>query len=417
VAELRDVFGLNRYANPLSYVVRPIERRFISCLSDNSVVAIVIYGMSKQGKTSLLRHALPEKKHILAQGNRGIDTESIFRAILNKCGIRQEVSQTFGGRGDITAKIGEWFKVKLGAKGEMTREPVAIDIGNADSVAEVLANADDRRIIVIDNFHYINLETQSEISTAIRSFETHGFKFVIIGTWNEEGYLQSHNNDLSGTVREFSFDEWDFADLKSVLDKGLPLLNVSLTGPVRQSLIDRSLKNVALLQELTKDYLTLQRVDATCEPLREFSDVDGVTTVAQDLEERLFNDIVKLLLPVTHIGNPYVGGKSRSWWMLYAFLGGKHGDIVRGMAQDALYKVTTELASKKARELKVNPDDFTMADFMGLLRHHWHQEQTKNQKTPVLAYHDVNRSLVVVDAYTKFVLRTQELRSRMRAAI
>jgi len=126
-------------------------------------------------------------------------------------------------------------------------------------------------------------------------------------------------------VREFSFDQWDFADLKSVLDKGLPLLNVSLTVPDQQSL--------------------------------------------------------------------------------------------RGMAQDALYKLTTELAPKKARELKVNPDDFTMADFMGLLRHHWHQEQTKNQKTPVLAYHDVNRSLVVVDAYTKFVLRTQELRSRMRAAI
>ena len=67
-------------------------------------------------------------------------------------------------------------------------------------------------------------------------------------------------------------------------------------------------------------------------------------------------------------------------------------DPAKGMGQDTLYMLTTELTSKKARALKVDPDDFTMADFMGLLRHHWHQEQTKNQKTPVLAYHDVNRS-------------------------
>src|SRR5262249_8955768 len=64
LAELRDVFGLNRYANPLSYVVRPIENQFISCLTDNSVVVIVVYGMSKQGKTSAAARAAREQAHL-----------------------------------------------------------------------------------------------------------------------------------------------------------------------------------------------------------------------------------------------------------------------------------------------------------------------------------------------------------------
>lgn len=416
MVKLGDVFGLNRFANPLSYVVRPVEEKFIACLSDNSVVVVVVYGMSKQGKTSLLRHALPEPMRISTQGNRGDGVESIFRNLLNKCGIRQEVSRTIGGHGGAAASVG-WFKFSVGAKGEIVREPIAIDISNADSVAAMLATNDPRRVIVIDNFHYLKEETQKELSTAVRSFESYGFKFVIIGTWNEDGYLQSYNNDLAGTVREFSFDEWNFADLKSVLDKGLPLLNVALTGRVQQSLIHRSLNNVALLQELTKEYLGLHGVDAFCRAKRAIGDVDGVTTVASRLEERLFNDIVKLILPVTHVGEAWLDGKSRSWWMLYAFLTGKHEDIVQGMAHEKLYKLTCELAARRAKVLRATVDDFGIPEFMGLLRHHWHEEQTKDQATPVLAYHDLNHSLVIVDAYTKFVLRTQDLRQRMRGAI
>jgi len=130
-----------------------------------------------------------------------------------------------------------------------------------------------------------------------------------------------------------------------------------------------------------------------------------------------FNDVVKLLLPVSRIGSAFVDGKSRSWWILYAFLSGKHEEIVKGTGQDHLYERTDMLAKQRAQKLKVPAEPFPVPEFMNLLRHHWHQEQTKAQGTPALAYHEVNRSLVVVDAYTKFVLRTQELRSRMRRAI
>jgi hypothetical protein len=102
---------------------------------------------------------------------------------------------------------------------------------------------------------------------------------------------------------------------------------------------------------------------------------------------------------------------------LYAFMSGRHEDIVKGMGHEMLYRLTVELADRTAKAMNVSIDGFAMSDFMGLLRHHWHQEQTKGGATPILAYHDLNRSLVVVDAYTKFVLRTQELRRRMRNAI
>jgi hypothetical protein len=416
VVALGDVFGLNRFANPLSYVVRPVEESFKVCLIDNSVVVVVVYGMSKQGKTSLLRHALPDDRRIFAHCNRNDTLQSIFKNLLNKCGIQQDASQTSGVNGEASVGVG-WFKARVGAKNEVVREYFGIDVSNADSVANIIARNDGRRIIVLDNFHYLQERTQKELATAVRSFETCGFKFVIIGTWNEDGYLQSYNNDLAGTVKEFSFEEWNFGDLKSVLDRGFPLLNVALSGPVQQSLIHRSLNNVALLQELTKDYLALQGVGETCATKRVIGDVDGVTTVASQFEERLFKDIVKLLLPITRIGSPWVDGKSRSWWMLYAFLHGKHEDVVRGMPQDALYKMVCDLAAKKGGNGRGNGEPFTVQQFTGLLQHHWHEEQTKDQATPVLAYHDINRSLVVVDAYTKFVLRTQELRQRMRASI
>jgi hypothetical protein len=281
----------------------------------------------------------------------------------------------------------------------------------------VLSKNTETRTIVIDNFHYFSQEVQKELATAIRSFETYGFKFVVIGTWSQSGYLQNFNNDLGSTVREFSFENWSDSELKAVLVKGLDLLGVTLSNSVQQSLVRRSLSNIALLQDLTKDYLQSQGVKERCQPWRTISGVDGVAEVASRREDKEFGDVVKRLRPITVIGNSYVDGRSRSYWMLYAFLTGEHSDIVSGMDQDKLFELTCQLSRNRAAECRETVPPFTMSEFMGLLRHHWHSEQIKSNATPVLAYHEVNRRLIIVDAYTKFVLRTVDLRTKMRSEL
>jgi hypothetical protein len=63
-APVREVFGVNRQKNTLSYIERAIDGKFKDALQDGQYSAIVIYGTSKQGKSSLRRHVLPETRII-----------------------------------------------------------------------------------------------------------------------------------------------------------------------------------------------------------------------------------------------------------------------------------------------------------------------------------------------------------------
>jgi hypothetical protein len=415
VTELNEVFGLNRYRNPQSYVIRAIEDNFVAAIGDPGVVLIVVAGLSKQGKTSLMRHALREGEFVHTQGNRGVDTKSLFTAILNKCEITQEAERAQGLKGEVGGGF-RWFKISIGATGETVREYVQIDLGNADSVANVLSKSDRRRLIVVDNFHYLSPEVQAELATAIRSFETYGFKFVIIGTWSGTGYLQKYNSDLSATTREFSFDSWSYNDLRAVLRKGCPLLNTSLSESVEQSLIHKSIESVSLLQELTNLYLKGRGVTCRQDHHVRLEDVEYVKVVGQQLEDRIYQNTLETLRRISAIGggNPYLDGRSRSWWIMYAFLGGTGGYITKGTPVDKLYAATINLVRERAKEVKKKVEDIDKQEFMGLLRQHWHHDQTKNGATAVLTYHEIDKTLVVVDAYVRFVLRTNEKRNQIR---
>src|SRR5262245_25170249 len=338
---LTEVFGLNRSKNPLSYVIRDIERDFISALDDPAYVALIVHGMSKQGKSSLLRSVLPERAHVMLEGNRSTPAESLYREMLNQCNVMLETGTGTKGNGEIEAGL-RWFKVKLGLGRSANKESVQVDLSNASSVARVLAGSTEKRLIVIDNFHFLDRNVQQDLSTAIRSFEKYGFKFIVIGTWNSSGYIQTFSPELMGTVKEFSFDQWDAGDLRRVLDQA-PMLGVTIEFNVKQSLIHRSVENIALLQELTKNYLSECGVSKTIKEPKKLDDVATVEKVSTAMERRLVKDVTDYFRTIAAIGEPFFQNKTRSYWILQAFLDGQEKEIVRGTDLAALLTRTNDL--------------------------------------------------------------------------
>jgi hypothetical protein len=403
-----EVFGLDRGKNPLSYVVRQVEKDFLEALEEGTNVALVVHGTSKQGKSSLLRHALSDRPHISLDGNSGVPPEALYREMLNQCGVMRVTGTEVTGNAEIGANAG-WVAAKVSASGTVTHEPVAIDIANPSSVARILAQATDKRLIVIDNFHHLDTTTQQAFATAIRSFEKH-FKFVIIGTWNNSGYLQKFNQELMGTTREFTFSKWSVGDLYRVLDAGAPLLKVKLANTVKQSLIDRSALNVSLLQELTKKYLRACGVEQTCDHETSLSDTKKVEVVAGDLERDNERQVMANLRMIASIGTSFVAGRTRSYWILQAFLGAQEREIVNGMPSDDLFTKTNELLQSAS---KAGAPQLPKGEFSNLIRTTWLKEQRKAITSPILVYDHDTGALVISDSWTKFVLRSTK-RSKIR---
>ena len=108
MAKLEEVFGVS--ARPvLSYVERPeVDTRFVETMSSDKEA--IVYGSSKQGKTSLVSKHLPYDKHILISLTPKTTVLDIYQTILSKAGIR--ISAGVTDKRSTEASIGFNSKVK-----------------------------------------------------------------------------------------------------------------------------------------------------------------------------------------------------------------------------------------------------------------------------------------------------------------
>ncbi|WP_197729088.1 hypothetical protein [Rhizobium leguminosarum] len=106
IHKLRDVYGVGRDM-PLNYVTRKdVDDEFISNLTRDK--HIVIFGSSKQGKTTLRKHCLNEDDYIVVSCLNTMSIDDLNGAILKAAGyqIEQTQTRTIGGH----LKYGAEFK-------------------------------------------------------------------------------------------------------------------------------------------------------------------------------------------------------------------------------------------------------------------------------------------------------------------
>jgi hypothetical protein len=116
VVNLRDVFGVGREV-PMNYVTRSeVDGRFVASLTRDKHV--VIYGSSKQGKTTLRRHCLQDDDYIIVSCLNTMSLADLNGAILKAAGYRIEQTQTktVGGAWKYGAEFAGEGKVPFIAK-------------------------------------------------------------------------------------------------------------------------------------------------------------------------------------------------------------------------------------------------------------------------------------------------------------
>ena len=88
-AKLEDVFGVR--AKPvLSYIERPaVDDRFVEGLKSDR--QIVVYGASKQGKTSLVAKYLPYEENLVVRISPRMEIGDIYLSILRQAGVKTSV--------------------------------------------------------------------------------------------------------------------------------------------------------------------------------------------------------------------------------------------------------------------------------------------------------------------------------------
>ena len=254
-----DVYGISRDL-PLNYVERKtVDEKLLDSLTREK--HLVIYGSSKQGKTSLRKHCLNDSDYVVVHCSNRWGVGDINSAILKSSGyeVTQSNTKTTSGKNKILASLGSlWLggsaNAEFGHEREKTESnttsPLELDPEDVNDIIRALGQASFSKFVVLEDFHYLTTETQKDFAVSLKAFhEQSKLCFIIIGVWLEENRLTVYNGDLTGRVIAIDADEWTSNELRQVISDGEALLNISFSESFKENLLKECFGSVHIVQE------------------------------------------------------------------------------------------------------------------------------------------------------------------------
>lgn len=402
VVQLRDAFGVGREV-PMNYVARPsVDGKFIESLTRDKHV--VIYGSSKQGKTTLRRHCLVEDDYIVVSCLNTMGLADLNGAILKAAGYRIEQTQTktvggawkygaeFAGEGKVP------FVAKASGKGTVNREATTsdavvtkrleIDLNDVNDVITALMEIGFSKFIILEDFHYLSADTQRSFSFSLKAFhENSPLCFIIVGVWREKNRLIYYNGDLTNRVVSIDVDVWEQQHLREVIGVGEQLLNVRFDPTTVDVLLRHCGDSVALVQEACYRICERAGVSETRDEPREV----GAGIDAEAIVREIVNDQAgRYSAFITNFSEGFQPTDLEMYkWVTYAVLASTIEDLESGLRRQ---QVASTIKGKHPEGAKLNEGNITQA-----LQNTASLQVLKSIRPIIFDYDQTTRVLTTVD--------------------
>lgn len=223
---------------------------------------LVIYGSSKQGKTTLLNAHIKQEDKVIVQCSPTTSLHDIYKIILKKLEITIQSSSSIENEDSTKTKFN--FKIKIpmlaeaGIKVEKStgekekNSELQIDVDGAQDIAEILKKHFPNKIVILENFHYLEEKEQKLFAFDLRTFQDIDVRVVISGIWRERNRLTQYNGDLQDRIIELPVEPWSQEHLEKIIKLGEESLDIDMSE-IKNSLIHESFGNVGMLQELCRE--------------------------------------------------------------------------------------------------------------------------------------------------------------------
>jgi hypothetical protein len=250
--KLKEVFGVSKQ-RVQSYLERDaVDGFFVKALgSDNQ---IIVYGSSKQGKTSLVDKHLPYESNVLVSCTPKFEPTDIYKSILHSEKIQLETTSEKSASSSSKLSVGTKFKALIpffgsgeaavggevggGSSKKTNHTAIEINLALPQDVTNLLRQVDFNKFIILENFHYLSLEAQKALAFDLRSFQELGIRFVILGVWREKNRLTQFNGDLQDRIIEVPVEPWSTQEFRDVIGIGSEKLNIEIDADIQEKLIE-----------------------------------------------------------------------------------------------------------------------------------------------------------------------------------
>lgn len=203
----------------------------------------LLTGPSKTGKTTLYKKVISELKKITltVRCNGEMTTEDVWRSALEDVNFNRITTESEKGQIELStkAKLGitsgwDWIakiigEVELGLKGSEAKETTKEKILSRPSPKHLIPILNELPyILVIEDFHYLNETTKTNIFQQWKEFTDNEVSSIIVGTTHHAIDLALSNKDLVGRISHLELSTWDTEDLCKIITKGFEHLKIKL---------------------------------------------------------------------------------------------------------------------------------------------------------------------------------------------
>jgi len=216
------------------------------------------FGPSKSGKTVLcMEQVLKDKSPVRVHGGKIESTRRFWELLAFELGVAigHEYEDEDSSSAEVKGKtkvgippIGFGVEAKQGVE-RRSRSKRTFDL------SPVLARAVERELVrrrstlVIDDFHLVKPEVQTEIMNSLRDVLQNGNSVVIVSVPEEAKNVLSHVPDLSLLCTSVSAEIWSVEDIKAIARKGFDALGMKVDQDSLKTLSQFAYRNPMLMQE------------------------------------------------------------------------------------------------------------------------------------------------------------------------
>lgn len=409
-----DVFGV-RSKLIASYIEREsVDKAFKEALTDGNEV--IVYGSSKQGKTSLILNNLQENQYVKVECSPQTQPIDIYKSILRQLGIKFIESETTEEKYEHGGKASAGFKIKIpflgdtSANGEIsdkalsgttTKETyVEYNLALAQDVSEILKQHRERKYLILENFHYLTLEVQESLAYDLRVFQDHGIIFIILGIWREANRLVQFNGDLLDRITEIPVEPWSVDDFKKVIKKGSGLLNVDFSD-VENNLISGSFDSIGVIQELLKYCCVSANISETATTCQKITSQNLQAAIEKKTTEygvrhiRNFESFVDIARKTSNQSGKL--SLAFPYYFIKLLLTTDFASIEAGLLRSTLLE--------EIRKMHHRPDDVRSGDLGAFLHNITQHQINKKIQPPFVDYDRGGKVMKIIDSSLYFFLR------------
>lgn len=231
---------------------------------------IVVAGQTKSGKTVLVRRIIPKENTVWIEGGHINKVEDVWQTILDELAIPTSTTKSESQQVEeaSTLEINAGFKpAGIGAETRNVDTSKVVNTKGSSTThsvnltnAAVKAISSSNKVLVIDDFHYLDKDTQTSIIRGLKPAVFDGLKVILVLIPHRMHQAAQAEMDVDGRTFTIPVPQWETEELFSIGETGFNLLNVSFNDATVNLLVNECFNSPHLMQDFCSNLCYQQNI-------------------------------------------------------------------------------------------------------------------------------------------------------------